>query len=374
MDKHPKLQEWILKLTLLTLVLASLWLIKLVFGDFLDSFMTAFTAILMPFSIALFISYLIAPIFRFLEKRLWMRSRMINTIILFILFGFLLFLFIRYAGTLIYEQGVLFIQEDWPNVQDSIEAFFMERDALVPVYEYLEEFLSYDLFGRIDYDVVGIFESMATILLTIVLVPVFLFFILNDRKRIYESMIAIVPKKFRHHAIELTKRANHVTEQYFNGRFATMLIMAVVFSIILFILGFGERSILFGFMLGFFDIVPYIGPFIASILPVLYSMTDPTLPFGEYAPLVTLVTVIIFQVVQDNVVQPFVMGHETKIHPMLVLSAFIFFGYLWGVVGIILAIPITGMIRSTTHYIRELNEEYVQLDDEDKEHLRREED
>ena len=374
MDKFPKLHEWILKFTLITLILATMWLIKVVFGDFLNTFMTAFTAILMPFSIALFISYLIAPIFRILEKRLWMRNRMLNTIILFILFGFFLFFFIRYAGTLIYEQGVLFIQEDWPNVQDAIETFFMSREPLVPVYEYLEEFFSYDLFGRIDYDVVSIFESLSTILLTVVLVPVFLFFILNDRKRIYESLVAMIPKKYRHHAIELTKRANHVTEQYFNGRFTTMFIMAIVFSIILFILGFGERSILFGFMLGFFDIVPYIGPFVASILPVLYSMTDPSLPFGDFAPLVTLITVIIFQIVQDNVVQPFVMGHETKIHPMLVLSAFIFFGYLWGVVGIILAIPITGMIRSVSHYIRELNEEYVQLDDEDKAHIRREED
>ncbi|MFW5895019.1 MAG: AI-2E family transporter, partial [Bacillota bacterium] len=353
MEKFPKLQEWIMRFTLIVLILATLWLIMAVFGDFIDSFMTAFTAILMPFAIALFISYLLAPIFRFLEKRLWMRNRMLNTIILFTGFGFLLFLFIRYAGTLIYNQGVLFIQEDWPNVQKAIEDFFMEREGLVPVYEYLEEFMSYDIFGMIDYNVVSIFESMAHIVLTIVLVPVFLFFILNDGQKIYESMISIVPKKYRHHAIELTKRANHVTKQYFDGRFATMFIMAIVFSIILFILGFGERSILFGFMLGFFDIVPYIGPFIASILPVLYSMTDASLPFGEFAPLVTLITVIVFQIIQDNVVQPFVMGHETKIHPLLVLSAFIFFGYLWGVVGIILAIPITGMIRSTTHYIRE---------------------
>ncbi|MFW6285322.1 MAG: AI-2E family transporter, partial [Bacillota bacterium] len=314
MDKFPKLQQWILRFTLIALILATLWLIQGVFGDFLDSFMTAFTAILMPFAIALFISYLLAPIFRFLEKKLWMRNRMLNTVILFAGFGFLLFLFIRYAGTLIYEQGVLFIREDWPNVRTAIEDFFMQREALVPVYDYLEKFLSNDVLGLIDYDVVSIFESMAHIILTIVLVPVFLFFILNDGPRIYESIISVVPKKYRHHAIELTKRANHVTKQYFDGRFATMFIMAVVFSIILFILGFGERSILFGFMLGFFDIVPYIGPFIASILPVLYSMADPTLPFGEYAPLVTLVTVVIFQIVQDNVVQPFVMGHETKIH------------------------------------------------------------
>lgn len=55
---------------------------------------------------------------------------------------------------------------------------------------------------------------------------------------------------------------------------------------------------------------------------------------------------------------------------MLVLSAFIFFGYLLGVVGIILAIPITGMLRSTAQYIKEQRAPMPELEEEEKEHLR----
>ncbi len=370
MESPTKLKLWIYRLSLVTLVLLIMWLVRVLMGDFLARFMQAFIAILLPFSIALFISYLVAPLFRILERRLYFKSRLINTFILFIGTGFLLYFFGRYIGTLVYAQGVRFIESDWPQVQQAIEGFFIERPFLLPIYENMEAFLGEDLLGNIQFDFVSLFESLAAIIITVVLVPVFLFFILNDRDRIYEALIGVVPKKYRYHAIELTKRANHVTEQYFNGRFLTMFIMTIISTIVFFIMGFQERSLLFGFMMGFFDIVPYVGPFIASLVPFLYSLTDSNIVFGDYAPVMTLVAVIVMQVFENNILQPVVMSNETKIHPLLVLSAFIFFGYLLGVVGIILAIPITGMIRSTFHYLREIHQERIALDSEEKEHLK----
>ena len=370
MKNREKLQEWLIKLGILTLTLASIWLIKLIFGNFIARFMDAFVAILLPFSIALFISYLVAPLFRFLEKKLHFKYRVVNTIFLFIGSAVLLFFFARYIGILIYEQGVSFIQNDWPDVQAAVEEFFMSREVLIPIYERLQALLSIDIVDTIDVDFISVFESISTILITIVLVPVFLYFILNDRQRIYESLMAVVPKKYRYHAIELTKRANYVTEQYFNGRFATMIIMTIISSIVFFFMGFEGRSIFFGFMIGFFDIVPYIGPFIGSLVPFLYSLTDSTLAFGDLAPIMTLVIVVILQVLENNLLQPIIMSNETKIHPLLVLSAFIFFGYLLGVVGIILAIPITGMLRSTAQYIKEQRAPVPELEEEEKEHLR----
>ena len=370
MESPTKLKLWIYRLSLVTLVLLIMWLVRVLMGDFLARFMQAFIAILLPFSIALFISYLVAPLFRVLERRLYFKSRLINTFILFIGTGFLLYFFGRYIGTLVYAQGVRFIESDWPQVQQAIEGFFIERPFLLPIYENMEAFLGEDLLGNIQFDFVSLFESLAAIIITVVLVPVFLFFILNDRDRIYEALIGVVPKKYRYHAIELTKRANHVTEQYFNGRFLTMFIMTIISTIVFFIMGFQERSLLFGFMMGFFDIVPYVGPFIASLVPFLYSLTDSNIVFGDYAPVMTLVAVIVMQVFENNILQPVVMSNETKIHPLLVLSAFIFFGYLLGVVGIILAIPITGMIRSTFHYLREIHQERIALDSEEKEHLK----
>lgn len=356
-----------INLGIIVLTLTILLLVREIFGRAIGLFMTAFIAIILPFSIALFISYLIAPIFKLLEKHLRQRNRMINIVIVFAASIIVLVLFGRFAGLLIYEQGVAFIENDWPRVVEYFDTLFAEDAPFASIYRWIVENVRITETEKISLNLIAIFQSITLVIITIVLVPVFLFFLLHDRQRIFSSLMIFIPKKWRMHTIELTKRANRVVEEYFNGRFITMFVMAIAFTIVFFILGFRERSVLFGFMLGFFDIVPYVGPFIAIILPVLYSLTETeTLMFGSYAPLAILIINIIGQMIQNNVAQPLIMGRETKIHPLLVLSAFVFFGYLFGVVGLILAIPITGTIKTTFLYIREQYEDKVNLNEEEK--------
>jgi len=373
LKKYPKPIQYLVYVSLVAAVLLTLYLFNLVFPDFVEKFSLAATSIILPFSIALFISYLMAPLFKILEKKLKFKIRFINTVIIFGVVGTLLFFFISYAASLIFAQTVSFIENDWPSVAETL-GDFLERNAFAAsIYDRLAELFSFERIGAGDIDIFSIFQSLTMIIITIVLVPVFLFFILNDKDRIYEGIVSLFPHKIRPHVIELLKRANRVIEQYFNGRFATMFVMSIVFIIVFWILGFKERSLLFGFMLGFFDIVPYVGPFIAMLLPVLYSLTDDTLLFGEYAPVAIAITVIVGQLIQNNVAQPFIMGKETKLHPLLVLSSFVFFGYLFGIVGIILAIPITGMIRTTAHYLKELHAERIELSEAQKKMLKEEE-
>lgn len=371
-DMLKKRLKLLINLGIAVLLLIIIYLVDLIFGTFISRFFQAFTSILLPFSIALFISYLIAPVFKLLENKIKQRNRMLNTGIVFAIITVILVFFMRFAGTLIYQQGVLFIENDWPIIVESVEGFLENNPVLHDLYQTIADMFDLGSIGN-NINIVGVFQSITSIVITIVLVPVFLFFILNDRVRIYESLIALFPKKIRKHAIELSKRAHHVVEEYFNGRFVTMFVMAIAFTISFFILGFRERSLLFGFMMGFFDVVPYVGPFIAMVLPVVYSLTDETLLFGPYAPLAVVVVVSVGQLIQNNVAQPLIMGKETKLHPLLVLSSFVFFGYLFGIVGIILAIPITGMIRTSLHYAKELHEDRIKLDEEEKTQIREDE-
>ncbi len=371
MNANERRIKTLVTLGIIAATLLIFMLVRELAGGLVAQFWTAFLAILLPFSIALFISYLIAPVFKLLERRLRFRHRLINTIIVFFGVGFLLFLFGRFAGTLIYTQGVAFIENDWPRVVSYFDEVFSEDSSLRAIYAWLTEYVQIGEGEKITIDLISIFQSLTTIVITIVLVPVFLFFILNDKDRIYESLISLVPKRYRDDAIELTTRANKVVTEYFNGRFITMFVMAIFFTLLLLVLGFRERAILFGFMLGFFDIVPYVGPFIAIILPVLWSLTETAqLPFGELSPYIILIAVVIGQMIQNNVAQPLIMGKETKIHPLLVLSAFIFFAYLFGVVGLILAIPITGTIKSTIQYYKEKHAHRLELNEEQRKKIR----
>lgn len=370
MTKKEKRMTLMVNLAITVLILLIIYLVRELFSNEISRFMSAFVAILLPFSIALFISYLVAPVFKLLEKKIKQKNRMINTIIVFSAITVILIIFGRFAGLLIYEQGLLFLENDWPNIVNYFENLVTEESIFSPIIEFILERVTIGSSEPIRVDIYSVFQSVTTVIITIVLVPVFLFFILNDKDNIYQSLLSLIPKKYRVHAIELTKRANRVVEDYFNGRFITMTVMAIAFTIMFFILGFDERSILFGFMLGFFDVVPYVGPFIAIILPVLYSLTESDLMFGEFAPVAILVFNIIGQMIQNNVAQPIFMAKETKIHPLVVLSAFVFFGYLFGVVGLILAIPITGTIKAVIQYVKEQYHDRLKLSDKEEKALK----
>ena len=342
------------KLAILALILISMKYLNELFAPQLGVLFDAANAIIFPLAVALFISYLLAPIVKFIDKRV--KKRWVSVIIVFTIVFVIVLLFIILIGNMIYGQAVIFISRDWENIVAYIQNFTDNNARLSEIYESISSYINLDSVSSVTINVVNIFRSVASVLISIVLIPVFLFFILNDKERIFEGFLVVVPKKHQKHIRELGIRSNEIIEKYFNGRFTSMLIMSIFFTIIFFILGFGERSIFFGFTLGFLDIVPYVGGFIGMMIPLLYSLTVPdALLFAEWTWLAIIAANFIGQGLQGGIIQPWIMGREVSLHPLLVLSSFIFFGALFGVIGIIIAIPITGIIKVTFEYFYEIN-------------------
>lgn len=358
MKNRDKKISIILNLTIVALVLFSLTLLDGLFGPQIDTLVRAIESIVFPLVVALFISYLLAPFVKILEKRFKVPARWMSIVIVFLGVMVIGIGFTYVVGELIYSQAVIFINNDWDNIVVSVTTLIEDNQSVNELYVYLGDYLSIVALSPYIINVFSLFRSLTTIIITIVLVPVFLFFILNDKQKIFEGMLVVVPKKYLVHAKELGKRGNDVVEKYFNGRFLSMFIMSIMFTTIFLILGFGQRSFFFGFTLGFLDIIPYIGGFVGMLLPLLYSLTiSDGMLFAEWTWLAVLIANTIGQVFQQNILQPIIMGKEVKLHPLLVLSSFVFFGSLMGITGVILAIPITGMIKATFEYFQELKED-----------------
>ncbi len=360
MKKAEKRIALLQKLGILALILISMKYLNELFAPQISTLFDAINAIVFPLGIALFISYLLAPIVKFIDKRV--KKRWISVVSVFVILLFVIGVFIVLVGNMIYGQAVIFISRDWDRIIEFIQTFTENNARLSELYESISGYLNLDSLSNVTINVVNIFRSLASILISIVLVPVFLFFILYDKERIFEGFLVVVPKKNQKHVRELGIRANEVIEKYFNGRFTSMLIMSIFFTIIFFILGLGERSIFFGFTLGFLDIVPYVGGFIGMLIPLLYSLTVPdALLFGQWTWLVIIGVNVLGQGLQGGIIQPWIMGREVSLHPLLVLSSFIFFGALFGVTGIILAIPITGIIKVTFEYFYEIKQSPIPI-------------
>lgn len=350
-----KRMKFLQNAAIIALIFVSMFYVNELFGKQIGNLLKAFNTVLLPFGIALFISYLLSPIIVFLENKLKIKKRAFSIAIVFLLMIVVIALFVLIIGSIIYSQAEVFVINDWENIIVQIEEFIKNNAFLTDAYDQISQYLTFDSAAPVIFDVFGVLSSVVSIVVAVVLVPVFLVFLLSDKNNIFRGLLSLLPVKYQNDIEELGIRANDVTEKYFNGRFLSMFIMSVFFTIVFIIFGFGiDKAIFFGFTLGFLDIIPYIGGFVGIMLPVLYSFTIPeAVLMGQWA-FIGLITVnIIAQFIQGNVLQPYIMGKEVKLHPLLVLSSFIFFGALFGITGIILAIPITGTIKTTLEYYRE---------------------
>jgi len=342
-------------LGIFVLALLALKYINDLFSTQVEVLFYSINIIVLPFSIALFISYLLSPLMNLLENRVKIKSRLVIVLIVFFIMILVISAFGYFVGKIIYEQAVVFIDRDWANIITFVEGYIEDNDTFAMFYDWVNQFITFDNASPILINIFNVFRSITSIVLITILVPVFLFFLLHDRNRIFKGILSTIPERFQDHVEELGKRANIVIEKYFNGRFISMFIMSIFYTILFLILGFRERSVFFGFMLGFLDIIPYVGPFVGTLLPFLFSFTvSDELMFLEYSWIAVIVINIVGQLLQGNLIQPWIMGKEVDMHPLLVLVSFIFFGALFGITGVILAIPITGIIRTTHRYLNEI--------------------
>ena len=344
-------------LGMITLGLLALKFLSDLFGSELSLLFSAINTIVFPLGVALFVSYLLAPIVNIIEKKFKVPYRWLSISIVFIFMGLAFSLFVFLIGDLVYKQAVILFSEDWGKIITYIELLIEDNVELTAIYDNVKEYLTFENLSPFFFNVVGIIKGITGLLVSIVLIPVFLFFLLHDKTKIFEGIISVIPKKNQYHLRELGKRADVVIEKYFNGKFIMMFLMSILFSIVFYIFGFGIRSLFFGFFLGFLDIVPYVGGFVGMLFPILYSFTvADDLMFAEYTFIAIIIANTIGQFLQGNILQPIIMGREVNLHPLLVLSSFIFFGALFGMTGIILAIPITGIIKISFEYFGELSE------------------
>jgi predicted PurR-regulated permease PerM len=120
-----------------------------------------------------------------------------------------------------------------------------------------------------------------------------------------------------------------------------MLVLAVLNSIGFLLLGL-KYAILLGLTAAILNIIPYVGPWIGALLPVTIALlTKDSAMYAVGAMGVILIT----QFIDNNFITPKVVGSSVSINPLASIVALLAGGMLWGVVGLILAIPITGMLK-----------------------------
>ncbi len=315
-------------------------------------------SVLTPFFVGWLLAYLLHPIVSFFQYKLKFRSRVLAIVTTLVLIagsvvGIVLLLIPMIAGEMKNMSVLLqsfadnftfdsFLPIAWQHVMVN---YISDIDIL----ELLRNQNTIDVVKKVApqlWSIVG--SSMNFIISTVALIVVvlYLIFILMDYEKINNGWPSIIPPKYRGIVMEITGDIEDNMNRYFRGQALIALIVGILFAIGFVIIGL-PMAIVFGLFVGLLNLVPYLQTI--AIIPgfflVLLKASEPGSSMGEVVLGISIVFALV-QGFQDMVLVPRIMGKVTGMRPAVILLSLSIWGSLMGIIGMIIALPMTTLILS----------------------------
>jgi predicted PurR-regulated permease PerM len=184
-----------------------------------------------------------------------------------------------------------------------------------------------------------------------VIIPVWIFYLIKDRPALVAAAEDSLPREWREDARAVSSLFQRVWSQWLRGQLFLGFVVGVATFIGLEILGvlvdpvFGRFAVLLSVIAGVLELLPIIGPIIAAIPAVLLALTG-----GIDAAIAAVILYVLIQQVENNVLVPKIQGDAVELHPSVVMLALVMGGAIAGLLGAILALPITAAARDIFRY------------------------
>ncbi len=174
------------------------------------------------------------------------------------------------------------------------------------------------------------------VLTTMSLLPIFIFFILFYRNRVnlfLGSLDSKISSEFR----KTISQSKSMIQRYLSGLGLVVLINATLATIGLWAFGI-SYALLLGVLSAVLTVIPYIGTFIGALIPVLFAfVTKDSLSYG----LGVMALYMVIQFVENNFISPIILGNSVNVNPFVAILALLVMNQYWGVIGMLIAVPLT---------------------------------
>ncbi len=333
----------------------------LVAGYFLVCYLSP---VLVPFVVAWAFAYILYPVVNFFQYKCRFHFRMLSILVtLVIVIGIistLLYLAIPVMlEELLHLKDVAIAYVSGGTGADSlpevVQKFIRENSDKLRIERLLNE---KDLMSGLKEALPRVWNmllSTANVLISIVsslIALLYLVFMLNDYDRVKKGWIRFVPKSKRSMAKKIVSDIDNGMSGYFRGQALVALANCVLFSVGFIIIGF-PMPVGLGVFIGLISFIPYVqllGFFPATVLAILCSVDT-----GRNFWMLMLGVIAVYcivQVLQDSIITPHIMGKILGLRPAVVLLSLTVWGYLLGIIGLIIALPLTQILISYyRHYV-----------------------
>ncbi len=174
-----------------------------------------------------------------------------------------------------------------------------------------------------------------------VTIPFMMFFFIKDGREMKKKMVGMVPNRYFEFTLDLLSKMDMQLGSYLRGQFLDAVIFGAMSIVALWILGV-NYFVFLGVFAGLANLIPYVGA-IAGVIPAALVAVLGTGNLNSAIPVI--IAYIILKMLDDFVVQPFTVASSVHMHPVLVLVAIIVGGELFGILGMLLAVPVAGFFK-----------------------------
>jgi len=304
------------------------------------------SSVLVTLLVAVLLAYFLDPVVTWLED--WHVPRSLGALIVVLVT----------IGTLLVITWALVVRidqfgRDWPLYQKPLRAVAHVVESRMESFEqhvseistdadagkavHSQEPESHPVRDAIVSKISGLYE----VILAATFVPFLLFFMLAAKRQVWHATMQLFPATRRTDVKETLSDVTQVLRSYVVGTALVGLILVIASW--LFFMGIGlEFPFLLALVSGLMNLVPYLGVVLSWLPPVLIGLKK----FNTPGPFIGIFTVLtFFHFIANNLLVPALVGWRVRLNALALTVSLLFFGFLWGGVGLLLAIPVTAVIK-----------------------------
>ena len=326
-------------------------------------------SVLLPYILGLVLAYLLFPLVNWLDRhmparfRAWRVARPLAILLTYLLLLILVAGIFAFFVPLVAEQVNVLI-EKWPELASTVQDWGTRGwgwyNKNIPTT--WQQTIEVSLKGLMD-DVLttlknGLVSTVTTVFSTIsfviglVVIPFWLFYILHDESQVKAGALQTLPQQLRADVQCMASLIDDVLSAYIRGQLLLCLFVGGMAIISLLIIDVPFALIL-GLIAGIFEVLPFVGPILGAIPALIVALlTDPG------SAIWVAVAFVAIQQVENLLLVPRIAGKSVKLHPAAVMVVLVIGNQLAGFVGMLVAVPITAIIRDVFRYL------YLRLLDE----------
>jgi predicted PurR-regulated permease PerM len=312
---------------------------------------------LMPYIVGIFIAYLGYPFVKIIDKKVFQKiyvkpaiSRALAIVVYIVLLVLACFTFFWTLGDLLVTQLVEIVKQITQVIENAYSQISGVESYVSSAVDVQAAVKSINLDSFIF--VKNAFSSVASAVgflfslgIALFMLPFWVYYLLQDPKQIRKGVLRLIPQSLRSDADQVGKITNNILQNYIR---AQVFLMFIIFSMSLvgFILIGMPNALALAFIAGLLEAIPTFGPIIAWVVSFVVAV-----PLGLEKMFWVSIVSLVVQQVENNFLVPRIQGHTVSFPAYIVMIIVVIYGALFGLVGMIIGLPLTAIMVKVIQYI-----------------------